>query len=144
MCSVVKWSDNGVAVVVAMNMDFMEGMKSDLWLFPRGMTRESLGGKNSLTWTPKYGSVITCAYNCASTDGTNEKSLAGHMLWLAESDYGKCDENIPGLSISLWLQLFLDNFATVNEAVSFVQDHPFQLLPSSWHLWGSFKCTYDD
>jgi penicillin V acylase-like amidase (Ntn superfamily) len=59
----------------------------------------------------------------------NEKSLACHMLWLAESDYGKRDENIPGLSISLWLQFFLDNFAKVDEAVVFVQDHPFQLLP---------------
>jgi penicillin V acylase-like amidase (Ntn superfamily) len=129
MCSVVKWSDNDVAVVVARNMDWMEDVKSDLWVFPRGMIREGLAGQNSLTWTSKYGSVITSAYNISSTDGMNEKSLAGHMLWLAESDYGKRDENIPGLSVSLWLQLFLDNFATVNEAVSFFQEHPFQLVP---------------
>jgi hypothetical protein len=29
MCSIVKWSDNNVAVVVARNMDYMKGMKSD-------------------------------------------------------------------------------------------------------------------
>jgi choloylglycine hydrolase len=89
------------------------------------MIREGLAGQNSLTWSSKYRSVITSAYNIASTDGMNEKSLAGHMLWIAQSDYGKRDENIPGL----WLQLFLDNFATVNEAVSFVQEHPLQLVP---------------
>lgn len=129
MCSVIKWSDNGSASVVARNMDWMEDIKSNLWLFPRGINREGLAGHNSLTWTSKYGSVITSAYDIASTDGMNEKSLASHMLWLAESDYGRRDENVPGLSISLWLQFFLDNFANVDEAVAFVQDHPFQILP---------------
>lgn len=129
MCSVIKWSDNGTATVVARNMDWMEDTKSNLWLFPRGINRVGLAGQNSLTWTSKYGSVITSAYDIASTDGMNEKSLACHMLWLAESDYGKRDDNSPGLSVSLWLQFFLDNFANVDEAVAFVQDHPFQILP---------------
>jgi choloylglycine hydrolase len=129
MCSVIKWSNNGVAVVVARSMDWVEDMKSNLWLFPCGIKRDGLAGQSSLTWTSKYGSVITSAYDIASTDGMNERSLAGHMLWLAESDYGKRDENILGLSVSNWLQFFLDNFETVNEAVTFVQNRPFQMLP---------------
>jgi penicillin V acylase-like amidase (Ntn superfamily) len=129
MCSVIKWSGNDIAVVVARNMDWLEDMKSNLWLFPRGMDRDGQAGKNSLTWTSKYGSVITSAYDLASTDGMNEKSLACHLLWLAESDYGKRDERIPGLSISLWLQFFLDNFASVKEAVAYAENNPFQILP---------------
>lgn len=129
MCSVIKWSDNGKATVVARNMDWLEDMKSNLWLFPRGMSRPGLAGENSLTWTAKYGSIITSAYDLASTDGMNEKSLACHMLWLAESDYGKRDKSIPGLPISLWLQFFLDSFANVKEALGYVEGHPFQLLP---------------
>lgn len=129
MCSVIKWSGNDAAVVVARNMDWLEHMKSNLWLLPRGMNREGLAGRNSLTWASRYGSIITSAYDIASTDGMNEKGLAGHLLWLAESKYGKRDESIPGLSMSLWLQFFLDSFATVNEAVTFVRSNPFQLLP---------------
>ncbi|MFZ1876699.1 MAG: linear amide C-N hydrolase [Nitrososphaeraceae archaeon] len=129
MCSVIKWSDNGTAIVVARNMDWLENMRSNLWLFPRGINREGLAGKNSLTWASKYGSVITSAYDLASTDGMNEKSLACHMLWLAESDYGRRNENIPGLSVSLWLQFVLDNFANVDEVVTYVENHPFQILP---------------
>ena len=49
-------------------------------------------------------------------------------MWLAESDYGKRDENVPGLSVGLWLQYFLDNFVSVDEAVNFVKNQPFQLL----------------
>jgi penicillin V acylase-like amidase (Ntn superfamily) len=95
----------------------------------QGINRVGLSGQNSLTWTYKYGSVITSACDIASTDGMNEKNLACHMLWLAESDYGERDDNSPGLSVSLWLQFFLDNFAKVDEAVTFVQEHPFQILP---------------
>jgi penicillin V acylase-like amidase (Ntn superfamily) len=129
MCSVIKWSDNGTAIVVARNMDWLENMRSNLWLFPRGINREGLAGKNSLIWSSKYGSVIASAYDLASTDGMNVKSLACHMLWLAESDYGRRDEKIPGLSVSLWLQFVLDNFANVDEAVTYVENHPFQMLP---------------
>ena len=48
MCSVIKWSDNGTATVVARNMDWMEDTKSNLWLFPRGISRVGLAGQNSL------------------------------------------------------------------------------------------------
>jgi len=129
MCIVIKWAYNGTAIVVARNMDWLENMRSNLWLFPRGINREGLAGKNSLTWASKYGSVITSAYDLASTDGMNEKCLACHMLWLAESDYGRRNEKIPGLSVSLWLQFVLDNFANVDEAVTYVENHPFQILP---------------
>jgi len=129
VCSVIRWSDNGVAEVAARSMDWLEDMRSDLWIFPRGMLRDGLAGDNSLRWTSKYGSVITACYDIASTDGMSEKGLAAHALWLSQSDYGERDESTPGLSASLWVQFFLDNFATVNEAVTNVKDHPFQLLP---------------
>jgi penicillin V acylase-like amidase (Ntn superfamily) len=78
MCSVIRWSDNGVAHVIARNMDWVEDTKSNLWIFPRGISRDGLAGKNSLKWTSKFGSVITAAYDVSSTDGINEKGLAGH------------------------------------------------------------------
>jgi penicillin V acylase-like amidase (Ntn superfamily) len=130
MCSVTRWSGNGIAEVVARNMDWLEDLKSNIWLLPRGINREGLAGKNSLKWTSKYGSIITSAYDICSTDGMNEKNFAGHLLWLAESDYGQRDENLSGLSLSLWLQYFLDNFAYVNEAVNYVENYPFQILPN--------------
>lgn len=129
MCSVTRWSENGIAEVVARNMDWLEDLKSNIWVFPRGINREGSAGKNSVKWTSKYGSIITSAYDICSTDGMNEKNFAGHLLWLAESDYGVRDENIPGLSLSLWLQYFLDNFAYVNEAINYVEKHPLQILP---------------
>ena len=52
-----------------------------------------------------------------TADGMNEKGLVANILYLAESDYGKPDGSKPPLSISLWGQYALDNFATVAEAL---------------------------
>ncbi len=122
-CSRVLWSDNGKAVVVGRNMDWVNPMPVDLYALPRGIRRDGMTGKNTLTWTAKYGTVVA-----ESSDGMNEKGLAGHMLWLAESDYGTFDPSRPSLSVGLWLQYYLDNFATVKEAVAFTKGTPFQLV----------------
>lgn len=127
-CSRVLWNDNSQAVLVGRNMDWLEDMKTNLWVLPRGMQRESKVGKNSLSWTSRYGSVVSVSYDSATADGINEKGLNIALLWLAESEYGQRNENLPGMLISLWGQYFLDNFATVKEAVSVFEKTPFQLL----------------
>jgi len=51
------------------------------------------------------------------------------MLWFPESNCGKRgEEDIPILSISLWLQFFLDSLANVDEAVTVVRDDTSRLV----------------
>lgn len=127
-CSRVLWADNGQAVLVGRNMDWLEDMKTNLWVLPRGMQRDGKVGKNSLSWTSRYGSIVAVSYDSATADGMNEKGLSISLLWLAESEYGQRNENLPGIPITLWGQYFLDNFAMVKEAVSAFEQAPFQLL----------------
>lgn len=126
-CSRVLWSDNGKAVVAGRNMDWFMPMPVNLYALPRGIKRDGMTGKQTLKWTAKYGTVLA-----ESSDGMNEKGLSGHMLWLAESGYGRFNPNRPGLSVGLWLQYYLDNFATVKEAVEFTEKTPFQLVTGSF------------
>ena len=128
-CSRVLWADNGQAVVVGRNMDWFEDMRTDLWAFPRGIARSGLVGDNSIAWTSKYGSVAASVYAMGTADGINEKGLVANLLWLAESDYGQRDPKVPGLSLSLWVQYVLDNFATVAEAVAASEQGHFQIVP---------------
>ena len=51
----------------------------------RHLERDGVNG--ALTWTSEYGSVVAGAFDMISVDGLNEAGLAGHVLWLAESDY---------------------------------------------------------
>lgn len=126
-CSRVLWNDNGRAVLVGRNMDWFEDMRSNLWILPRGMDRDGLTETNPLKWTSRYGSVIVSAYDVGTADGVNEKGLAVHYLYLPETTVGPRDESVPGLSMSLWAQYYLDRFATVAEAVNALKTEPYQL-----------------
>jgi len=114
-------------VITGRNMDWVEDMQTDLWLFPRGMERSGNAGPDSPTWTSKYGSVIASGYNIATADGMNEKGLAVNLLYLAESDYGEPGNGAP-MMIGVWPQYLLDNFASVAEAVAGMQDTPLHIV----------------
>lgn len=118
-------------VITGRSMDWVEDMASDLWLLPRGIARNGEAGAGSPQWTAKYGSVVASVYGLASADGMNEKGLVMNMLYLVESDYGKPSAANPPLSISLWGQYALDNFATVAEAVEAMQAKPFHIIAPS-------------
>lgn len=67
----------------------------------------------------------------ALVDGLNERGLTANLLYLSESKFPERDTKEPGMSVSLWAQYILDNFATVNEAVTSMQEKPFQVLMAS-------------
>lgn len=127
MCTRVIWPDAGGAVLVGRNMDFHKDLMTNLWKQPRGVARDD-GVAGKLTWTSKYGSVIATAFDIISVDGINEAGLAGHILWLAESTYGAPDDSRTQLSQAVWLQYFLDNFATVAEAVDWIAETNVQVV----------------
>ncbi|QIK55507.1 linear amide C-N hydrolase [Dysgonomonas sp. HDW5B] len=127
-CTRVVYTGTEGIVVTGRTMDWKTELYSNIWVFPRGMERNGETGRNSLKWTSKYGSVVTSAFEIASTDGMNEKGLVANLLWLPESQYPVRDQSKPGLTISAWVQYMLDNFATVNEAVSFAQEDSFQVV----------------
>ena len=115
-------------VATGRSMDWKTEMHSNIWAFPRGMERNGETGENSLRWTARYGSVVTSAFEMASSDGINEKGLVANLLWLPDTQYPARDKSKPGLTIAAWVQYMLDNFATVEEAVSYIKEDSFQVL----------------
>jgi penicillin V acylase-like amidase (Ntn superfamily) len=128
MCTRVMWPDANGAVLVGRNMDFHFDLDTNLWKLPRGAKRDD-GVAGKLTWTAKYGSVVATAMDIFTVDGMNEAGLSGHILWLAESNYGTLDDSRPALSQAIWLQYLLDNFATVAEAVEWMAQNNVQVAP---------------
>lgn len=108
-------------------MDFHKDLLTNLWKQPRGVQRDD-GVTGALRWTSKYGSVIATAFDIISVDGINEAGLAGHVLWLAESTFGTPDAGRTQLSQAIWLQYFLDNFATVADAVAWIAQTDVQVV----------------
>lgn len=127
MCTRVIWPDANGAVIVGRNMDFHKDLLTNLWTQPRGISRDD-GVQGALKWTSKYGSLVATAFDMISVDGVNEQGLAGHVLWLAESDYGTADPTRTQLSQAVWLQYFLDNFTTVADAVAWIDTSGVQVV----------------
>jgi penicillin V acylase-like amidase (Ntn superfamily) len=115
-CTRAVYLGDGI-VITGRSSDWAEDLRSNLWIFPRGMKRDGAGGPNTPTWVSKYGSVATSADDFTTADGMNEKGLVANLLYLANADYGRPEEGKPKLSVSIWAQYALDNFATVAEAV---------------------------
>jgi penicillin V acylase-like amidase (Ntn superfamily) len=126
-CTRAVYLGSDGTVITGRSMDWSEDMRSNLWVFPRGMKRDGAAGPDSPKWVAKYGSVVASGYDVGTADGMNEMGLVANLLYLVESDYGKPDGK-PPLSISTWAQYVLDNFPTVAEAVSALSKEPFQVI----------------
>lgn len=62
-----------------------------------------------------------------TADAVNEVGLARHMLYLPETSVSERDASLPGLSMSMWVQYYVDNFATVAKAIAHTRANPYQL-----------------
>jgi len=123
-CTRALYVGSDGVVITGRTLDWMEDMRSNLWVFPAGIARDGAGGSNTPHWVSKYGSVITSGYDVGTADGMNEKGLVANVLYLAESDYGSTGGK-PVLSTTVWAQYALDNFATVAEAVDALSKESF-------------------
>nr|WKF60377.1 Penicillin acylase [Paraburkholderia busanensis] len=127
-CTRVLYTGDEGLVITGRSMDWSEDMRSNLWVFPAGIERNGAAGPRSPRWTSKYGSVVVSGYEIGSVDGMNERGLVANALYLSETDYGKPDPQRAPMSISLWAQYALDNFATVAQAIDVLGREPFQII----------------
>lgn len=129
-CTRVVYKGPDRTVITARSMDWRSEIDPNIWVFPRGIQHSGEVGPLSIKWTSKYGSIVASAWDIATTDGMNEKGLVANLLWLGESEYPEFDPNgtKQGMSISLWAQYVLDNFATVKEVVDYLRGEPFVIV----------------
>ena len=129
-------------------MDWAQSLGTNLWILPAGQKRTGIDkDPNPLAWQSKYASLVATAYDLATVDGLNERGLAAHILWLAESEYGDRNPDLPGISISLWAQYFLDRFSSVSECVASMKEWPFQVRPQPDPFsdrWSTVHLALDD
>jgi choloylglycine hydrolase len=132
-CTRILKADHVPAVMVGRNMDWNIAKRVDanIWVYPRGIQRNGFTSVNPIKWHAKYGSVAATVFDAltpVTTDGMNEEGLAVHINALHVADYGERNHNVPGLSVLMWAQYYLDNFKTVDEAVKATASNAFQIV----------------
>lgn len=129
-CTRLVYETGNHSYITGRSMDWMDASaKTALWVFPRGMKRDGTVGINPIRWTAKYGSIAVSFYDVGTADGMNEKGLAANLLYLKETEWGDATKSgKPTLTAGAWAQYFLDNFATVGEAVAAMASPPFAII----------------
>ena len=135
-CSRVTWVGMSGLVITGRSMDWPYGFNSHFYVIPRGTSHDGAGGKHSLKWTTKYGSVIVAGTTDPEGpvdgvfDGMNEKGLVANLLYLAEADFGPAPESDKHrLSFCGWTQYVLSNYSTVEEVVKAFRGDPIYIVP---------------
>jgi penicillin V acylase-like amidase (Ntn superfamily) len=129
-CSRVMWVSGDKQVFVGRTQDWTEKVNSSFRKFPRGIDRVGAVAENAHKWTSKYGSLVLLGYDMATHEGVNEKGLCVHVLYLAGgTDFGKRDLTKEAIGVSQWAQYYIDNYATVVEAVEAQKTFAFQIEP---------------
>lgn len=127
MCTRFVYDGDGGRVLTGRSMDWQSDVGSNLWILPKGLERDGAAGPRSVTWTSRYGSVITAAFDICTCDGMNEAGLVANALWLVESEYPAAEDDRPTLGIAAWAQYVLDRYATVAEAVTDLERETFRI-----------------
>jgi penicillin V acylase-like amidase (Ntn superfamily) len=129
-CTRLVYETGYQSFITGRSMDWMDPTaQTALWVFPRGMKRDGTVGKKPIEWTAKYGSIAVSFYDVGTADGMNEKGLVTNLLYLKEAEWGDAEKTgKPTLTAGAWAQYFLDNFATVDEAVKAMADAPFAII----------------
>ncbi len=129
-CSRVLWQSPDNQVFVGRTQDWTEKAGHAFRVHPRGVQRTGAVAENPHRWTSKYGSLVMTAYDIATHEGLNEMGLSGHILYLAaENGFGQRDARREAIGVTQWLQYYLDNYATVAEAVAAQRNFTFQIEP---------------
>lgn len=128
-CTRVFWNTKG-ALVVGRTFDWGRYYHETLDILPRGLPHQGQITGHEARWTSKYGSVVVVEHHKgqeAVTDGVNEQGLAAHLLSFDDALYEKRDETRPGVANLQWIQYYLDNFSTIDELISHIND--VQIVP---------------
>lgn len=129
-CTRVLWASPDNQVFVGRTQDWTEKAGSAFRVYPRGVARAGAVAENPHKWTSKYGSLVLAAYDIGTHEGVNEMGLSGQLLYLAvENGFGTRDSKREAIGVMQWVQYYLDNYATVAEAVEANKNWAFQIEP---------------
>lgn len=129
-CSRAVFLGDNDLTIVGRTLDWRTPIPTNIYVYPRGMQRQSMPQEPMLQWTSKYGSVLAVGYDGGVTEGMNEKGLLMNGLFCKGSVYKEAtgDGNTPIMSLAVLVSYFLDNFATVNEVKTWLDNNDFAIF----------------
>lgn len=129
-CSRVVYLGDKGYVLVGRTLDWRTPIPTNIYVYPQGISKTSMPDGPCLRWKSRYGSVIAVGYDGGVTEGMNERGLVMNSLFCKTARYREAlpsDKDTPVMSLAVIVSYFLDNFATVDEVYSWLEDNDFAI-----------------
>lgn len=126
-------SNEDVLRIVGRSLDWSTPIPTNLFVYPRGIEKQSNASGPMITWTSKYGAVYATSYNAGVTEGMNEKGLVVNGLFCRQTVYNNpSTEDKPAMSLAMFPAWLLDLNATTDEVVAAVKNQDFKIVGSTF------------
>lgn len=132
-CSRIIYKGLDSLTVVGRSLDWKTPIPTNLYVYPRGITKKGSDKPDAVEWTSKYGAVYAVGYDGGITEGMNEKGLVINGLFCKGTVYNNADtEGRPPMSLAMFVGWLLDMNATTAEVVDVLQQHNFTIGGSTF------------
>ena len=127
-CSRVVFHGRDSLIVVGRTLDWRSPIPTNIYVYPRGMRKRGMPQGKTLEWVSKYGSVLAVSYDGGTTEGMNEKGLVMNALFCKGTLYrNDAGGDAATISLAVFINYFLDNFASVAEAETWLNANDFAI-----------------
>lgn len=114
--------------IVGRSLDWQTPIPTNVYVYPRGMKKQSNNAGKIISWTSKYGAVYAVGYDAGVTEGMNEKGLSINGLFCRGTIYNSAkQDDKPEMSLAVIVAWLLDNNATTAEVVEAVKGQDFKI-----------------
>lgn len=117
-------------VMVGRTLDWRTPIPTNIYVYPKGISKQSMPTGPKLEWVSKYASVLAVGYDGGVTEGMNERGLIMNGLFCKGTVYNHPDgpaDKTPVMSLSVLVSYFLDNFASVDEVANWLANNKFAI-----------------
>lgn len=127
-CSRILYVGDSTLRIIGRSLDWKNPIPTNIYVYPKGMEKESSNEPGAIKWTSKYGAVYAVGYDGGVTEGMNEEGLAVNGLFCKGSQYinSKNSDWAP-MSLAMFVAWILDLNATTDEAVEMLNSTEFAL-----------------
>ncbi len=119
--------------IIGRSLDWSTPIPTNIFVYPRGLKKQSNKDGKMKHWTSKYGAVYAVSYNAGITEGMNEKGLVVSGLFCRQTIYNsEAQENEDVVSLAVLPAWLLDNCANTQEVVDLVRGQHFKIAGATF------------
>ena len=132
-CTRIVYSGLDNLYIIGRSLDWKTPIPTNIYVYPRGMDKQSSDAPGAIRWKSKYGAVYAVGYDGGITEGMNEKGLCINGLFCKGTVYENEDtRHRPPMSMAMFVGWLLDLNATTDEVVAVLKKHDFNIAGATF------------